>query len=262
MNEQNLEYLKENLKYMGFGEKLYGDLQNGLKSGAAEFQLTQSSTIGKKPFEVTLNFRRSDSTNRYFFNSYHASLQHANGQVKDQVFYLTNGKGVTAKEAYNLLDGRAVLKELTNKAGEPYKAWMQLDFDKKDKHNNHEVKQFHEGYGYDLKATLSKYAISELDGGEREKALLHSLQKGNIQAVAVANDVGVTRMFVEANPQYKAISFYDSELKRVPKERLEQYLKPDGVNGKAAKQGQKQEVSKTPDKKVSKGRTKSPSSRG
>jgi len=27
MNQQNLDYLKENLRYMGFGEKLHGDLE-------------------------------------------------------------------------------------------------------------------------------------------------------------------------------------------------------------------------------------------
>ena len=242
MNEQNLDYLKENLKYLGFGDKLHEDLERGLKSGAAEFQLTQNSQVSKKPFEVTLNFRKSESTDRYFFNSYHASLKYANGETKDQVFYLTNGKGVTAKEAYNLLEGRAVYKELTNKGGETYKAWIQLDFDKKDKHNNHEVKQYHEAYGYDLKASLSRYSVSDLDGGEREKALLHSLQKGNLQSIALATEVGVTKVFVEANPQYKSVRFYDSELKRVPKERLEQYLKPEGAKEKSAKQEQKQDV--------------------
>ena len=31
-----------------------------------------------------------------------------------------------------------------------------------------EVKQFHENYGYDLKSALSKYAISEIDGVEKD----------------------------------------------------------------------------------------------
>jgi len=226
MNEQNFEYLRDSIKYAGFGERLYGDLENGLKSGAAEFQLTQSTEVNRKTFDVTLNFRKSENTGLYFFNSYHASLKRSNGETKDQVFYLTKGKGVTAKEAFNLLEGRAVYKELSNKAGEPYKAWIQLDFEKKDQANNHEVKQFHEAYGYDLKGSLSRFAISDLDGGEREKSLLQSLQKGNLQSVTVGNEVGVQKMFIEANPQFKTVTLYDSELKRVPKENLEQYMRP------------------------------------
>ncbi len=267
MNEQNFEYLKDNIKYMGFGEKLYNELEQGLKSGVAEFQLTQTSEVSRKPFEVTLNFRKSDNSDMYFLNSFHASLKHNNGETKDQVFYLTKGKGITAKEAYNLLDGRAVFKELATKAGESYKAWVQLDFEKKDKHNNHEVKQFHEAYGYDLEASLSKFAISELDGGDREKALLHSLQKGNIQSVGIANDVGVSQMFVEANPQYKTVAIYDSEMKRVPKESLEQFQRVEKTSKKEVTQDQtqdkaqdqKQKASKTPEgeKKPSRSRAKS-----
>ncbi|HUC79485.1 MAG TPA: hypothetical protein VMR70_01160 [Flavisolibacter sp.] len=253
MNEQNFEYLKDNIKYMGFGEKLNADLDNALKSGATEFQLSQSMEINRKSFDVTLNFRRSDQSDMYFFNSYHAALKHSNGEVKDQVFYLTKGKGVTAKEAYNLLDGRAVMKELTNKIGEPYKAWLQLDFDKKDKHNNHEVKQYHEAYGYDLKAALSKFAVSEMDGGDREKSLLQSLQKGNVQTVGIANDVGVSKMFVEANPQYKTVTFYDSEMKRVPKESLEQYLKPGKEQAREVKQERGQEVVQQRKQKLTEG---------
>lgn len=252
MNEQNFEYLKDNIKYMGFGEKLFADLENSLKSGVATFQLSQATEMNKKPFEVTLNFRRSDNSDMYFFNSYHASLKHTNGETKDQVFYLTKGKGVTAKEAYNLLEGRAVFKELSNKAGEPYKAWIQLDFDRKDKHNNHEIKQYHEAYGYDLKGALSKFAITDLDGGDREKALLQSLQKGNIQSVAVGNDVGVSKMFVEANPQFKTVSLYDNEMKRVPKESLEQYVKPERGQAKEVGKEQKQEISSDNKQKTSK----------
>ncbi len=54
-----------------------------------------------------------------------------------------------------MLEGRAVFKELSTKEGQAYKAWVQLDFENKDKHNNHEMKQFHENYGYDLKAATS-----------------------------------------------------------------------------------------------------------
>ena len=179
--------------------------------------------MNKKAFEATLNFRKSEISDMYFFNSYHANLQSSNGEKKEQTFYLHKGKGVTAKEAYNLLEGRAVHKELTNKEGVPYKAWIQLDFDKKDKNNNFEVKQYHENYGYDVKAAVSKYAVAELDGGEKEKALMQSLQKGNIQSVTIEKDGASHKMFIEANPQYKSVHLYDGQMKMVQKEALEQY---------------------------------------
>ncbi len=168
MNEKNMDYLKDNLKYMGFGENLNESLETHLKHGQPEFKLSHQTEVNKKPFEAELHFRKSDNTDMYFFNSYNASLQRSNGEKIDQTFYLNKGKGITAKEAYNLLEGRSVHKELTTKEGQEYKAWVQLDFEKMDKNNNHEVKQFHENYGFDLKAAVAKFAVTELLDADRK----------------------------------------------------------------------------------------------
>ena len=108
--------------------------------GRQEFQLHYKTEINKKPFEASLNFRKSDSSDMYFFNNYHASLEKNNGEKVDRTFFLNKGKGITSKEAFNLLDGRAVHKDLVTKEGQPYKAWTQLDFENKDKNNNYERK--------------------------------------------------------------------------------------------------------------------------
>lgn len=248
MKEQNLAFLKDNLKYMGFGEQLYTELEHQLKTNASQFQLHYATEINKKSFSATLNFRKSGNSDMYFLNSYHASLQRPNGTTKDQVFYLNKGKGITAKEAYNLLEGRAVLKELTNKEGEPYKAWIQLNFEKRDKSNNHEVHQYHEKYGYDLKEALSRFAIVELKDSDKHNALLQSLQKGNIQSVTMERDGSFSKMFIEANPQFKSVNLYDGQLKRIQKEALGQYQTIEQTSGKEVKQEQKQEVKQENDK--------------
>ena len=141
----------------------------------------------------------------------------------EQTFYLNKGKGITSKEAYNLLDGRAVHKDLVTKEGQPYKAWMQLDHSSKDKNNNFEVKQFHENYGFDLKAAVAKFPIADLNDTDKEKALMQSLQKGNIQSVTIEKDGESHKMFIEADPQYKKVTLYDSNMKLVAKEAIEKY---------------------------------------
>jgi hypothetical protein len=223
MNEENVKFLKDNIKYMGFGEKLNELLENNLNQGKENFSLDFKAVINNKAFDATLHFGKSATTDRYFFNSFDASLQKANGEKVDQTFYLNKGKGITAKEAYNLLDGRAVHKELTNKDNVPYKAWVQLDFQNKDKHNNFEVKQFHENYGYDLKAAVGKYAITELNDVKKEDELMKSLQKGNIQSVTIEKDGSSHQMFIEANPQFKTVNLYDGQMKRIQKEDIGQY---------------------------------------
>jgi hypothetical protein len=223
MNNENLQYLSDNLKYMGFGENLKTDLEKNLKEEKPDFQLHYKAEINKKPFEAVLNFRKSDTTDMYFFNNYHAALQKNNGEKTEQTFYINKGKGVTGKEAFNLLDGRSVHKDLVNKEGEGYKAWIKLDFENKDKHNNSEVKQFHENYGYDLKGTVEKFAITDLKDPEKEKALMQSLQKGNVQSVTIEKDGNSHKMFMEADPQFKKVNLYDSNMKMVAKESVENY---------------------------------------
>jgi hypothetical protein len=223
MNNENFQYLSDNLKYMGFGENLKPELEKNLKEGKGEFQLHYKAEINKKPFEVTMNFRKSDTSDMYFFNNYHASLEKANGQKEEQTFYLNKGKGVTGKEAFNLLDGRSVHKDLVTREGQPYKAWIQLDFENKDKNNNSEVKQFHENYGFDLKNAVGRFPIAELKDPEKEKALMQSLQKGNVQSVTIEKDGSSHKMFIEADPQFKKVNLYDSNMKLVAKESLDQY---------------------------------------
>lgn len=244
MNNENLQYLKDNIKYMGFGENMYRELERNLGEGKAEFQLRFAAEINKKPFDATLNFRKSDSTDMYFFNNYNASLEKNNGEKNEQTFYLNKGKGVTAKEAYNLLDGRAVHKDLTTKEGQPYKAWIQLDFENKDKNNNNEVKQFHENYGYDLKAAVEKFAVAELSDPEKAKALMQSLEKGNVQSVTIEKDGSSHKMFMEADPQYKKVTVYDSNMKMVAKESLEQYKSGIDKGSKEVKAGQENDKKK------------------
>lgn len=223
MNNENFQYLGDNLKYMGFGENLKADLEKNMNEGKNEFQLFYKAEINKKPFEATLNFRKSDSTDMYFFNNYHATLQKNNEEKVDRTFFTNKGKGVTSKEAFNLLDGRAVHKDLVTKEGVPYKAWTQLDFANKDKYNNFEVKQFHENYGFDLGQAVAKFPITELNDTEKENQLIQSLRKGNLQSVTIENNGQSQKMFIEADPQFKKVNLYDTSMKLVSKEAIGQY---------------------------------------
>lgn len=247
MNEQNLQYLKDNIKYMGFGEAMNEALESHLKADQPEFSLSNKTEVNKKPFEVNLNFRKSDSSDMYFFNNYNATLTRSNGEKLEQTFYLNKGKGITAKEAYNMLEGRAVHKELTTKEGESYKAWVQLDFGNKDKRNNYETKQFHENYGYDLKEAVSKYPIAELSSPDKEDALMQSLRKGNVQSISMEKDGQISKMFVEANPQFKNVTVYDAQMKRLQKEDLAPYQSMQVNSGNEIKADKKEDLK--PEKK-------------
>lgn len=256
MNEKNFEHLKDNLKYLGFGEKMNEDLQKNLGEGKESFQLKFATEVNRKPFEAILQFRKSDKSENYFLNSYQASMERSNGQRMGQQFYVNNGHGVTAKEAYNLLEGRSVHKELESKEGQKYQAWMQLDLSAKDKRDNYEVKQYHNNYGYDLKEAVSKLAVSELLDPEKEKNLMRSLEKGNLQAVTIEKDGMAHKMYIEANPQFKSVNLYDANFKRVQKESMNLYTAPEKSQGvKEGKDlGKGEEVKEEKSKTVKEGK--------
>lgn len=82
-----------------------------------------------------------------------------------QTFYLKDGQGFNARQAANMVQDRTVFRDnMMTRDGEPYKAWVRLDFDqKKDDWGNHRFKQFHHPtFGFDLEKTLNAYKIKEL----------------------------------------------------------------------------------------------------
>jgi hypothetical protein len=145
--------------------------------------------------------------------------------AKSQTIYVEKGNGFTAEQAANLIQGRAVHRDnLLNLGGEPYKAWIALDFDKpKDRHQNYLTRQFHDpSYGFDLKKTLEKFQIKELDDPKAKGKLEESLKNGNRPLITVVKDGQEIKLRIEAVPRYSQINLYAENGKP---EKREQFLK-------------------------------------
>jgi hypothetical protein len=245
MNQKNFEFLKDGLKYLGFGEGLNNKLADGLASEKSEFQLNTVNEYGRDTVGYTLDFRKSDQSDMYFFNRYTASFKAEGGAAeKTQTFYIKKNSGITAKEAYNLLNGRSVNKDLTNAEGQPYNAWLKIDFDQKDDKGNHKFKTFSSGYGYELEKELNKHPIKELNEPVTKERLMQSLERGNLHHVTFTKADKEEKMFIDANPQFKSLNIYDSNLKKVHQENKKKEPRVD--NGKEAstpKEVQKQTTS-------------------
>ncbi|MBS1681571.1 MAG: hypothetical protein OJF59_001813 [Cytophagales bacterium] len=261
MNPKNLEFLKDGLKYMGFGEKLNADLEAKINQQPTEFNLSLQGEFKKDgvtdKVDYRLDFKKSDQTDMYFFNRYQATLKNEDPtQEKSQTFYITKNSGITAKEAFNLLSGRSVNKDLTNKEGQAYNAWLQLDFSEKDKNDNYKVKQYHSGYGYELDAVVSRYPIKELSNDEEKVKLMKSLEKGNQTQVTFLKDGKEEKMFIEANPQFKTLNLYDAKMQK-QFQGIEKKETSEPEKSKEKKETQKQDVdeeSEGKEKKSKKGK--------
>ncbi|MBC8053816.1 MAG: hypothetical protein H7Y13_12195 [Sphingobacteriaceae bacterium] len=259
MNSQNLEFLQSSLKYFGFGDKLNQALENNIKEQKAEFQLKLEIPHFNNKMDFTLHFKKSDSSEMYFFNRYDAALQNGTPeQDKMQSFYINKGNGITAKEAFNLLEGRSVHKDLVTKDGEKYSAWLKLDFADTDNKGNHKLKQYTEQYGFNLDKTLAAFPIKEMSDPKQKEQLLNSLQKGNAQQVTLTRDGKDDKFYIEAVPQFKTINVYDQKMHMVKRQNFQE---PNSINGESAKTNQKhsekQKTSKdTEDRKPKQGQSR------
>ncbi len=210
MNHKNYEYLKEQLLYSGFGNGLEDSLKDNLQRQPEGFQLLFQTGMGKGRIRAELNFSRSSQSDMYFFNSYRLEIvPQGTEQRRAQLFYVNGRDRYTLKEAYNLMHGRSVFKELSNRQGDRYEAWVQLDLKTMDINGNHRFRQFHKNYGFDLQSELNRYPIKELEMPDRRQDLIDALQRGNRQPVTMDLEKGETRLYLQANPQFKVLNVYD-----------------------------------------------------
>ena len=74
MNQKNFEYLRDQVKYTGFGEGLENELREKMQQQAPEFQISHSTKFGNDEVSATLHLRKSEQADMYFFNRYQVSL--------------------------------------------------------------------------------------------------------------------------------------------------------------------------------------------
>ncbi|MEO7978885.1 hypothetical protein [Flavobacterium sp.] len=216
MNEKNFEYLRDQIKYTGFGEALESQLKEKMQKEEPDFTLTHNTQYGNDTAKATLNFKKSDQSDIYFFNSYKVELQKENSkEALEQTFYINKGSNITMKEAYNLMEGRSVNKDLTSKEGEVYNSWVQMDFKQSETNGNFKLNHYHQNYGYDLETALSKHPIKELETPKYKEDLINSLKKGNLQSATFQKEGNEIKQYIEASPQFKTINIYDGNLQRV-----------------------------------------------
>jgi len=74
MNRNNLENLKEELKKLGFKDKVAGEMEKQIEKGVPEFTLNDKVNGAKGQVDLTLYFRQSGQSDNYYFNKYEVAL--------------------------------------------------------------------------------------------------------------------------------------------------------------------------------------------
>ena len=207
-----LDYLKNQLKYLGFGEsnKLHQDLEKGVNSNEKTFKIHTQSDRAMQGNEVnfTLNFNKSEKGG-VFLNSFNATLKNEIGEERTHNFGVNH---FTAKEAVNLLEGRSVKTEF--KENEP--VFVKLNFaEEKNEYGNFKFQTYNQqAYGVDTAKIVEKSGLI-FDKPEHKDNAVKSLEKGNIVKVKFNLDNKITEGNAVLNPQYKTLNLYDKEMNRL-----------------------------------------------
>lgn len=216
MNKDNFLFIKQTLRYLGFGEVVASNrqLEIEMQKGTLDFQLKTAACFDEwSTLQATLYFRKSDNYDMYFFTKYEALLVYdaTPSNNKMQTFFIRKGNGVTFKEAFNLLQGRSVYKRQWD---DDASVWIQLSFCERSPDNtNYKIRQFGDMYGYDLGKVLNTYPIRELQDETLKMNLIYSLQKGNLHPVTFVKANKVEKMFVAACPESKSLKLYPESLR-------------------------------------------------
>ncbi|HET6255890.1 MAG TPA: hypothetical protein VFE32_17570 [Puia sp.] len=206
---ESLEILNRQLKFLGFGENtlLNQQLEEHILKEEPEFELyTDAFYEHFVRVEAKLHFLRHVKKGIYIFDHYVARIQYEQDpdRNKQRLFHVYKGTGVTFKEAYNLLDGRAAKIDQINQDDERFSVWAELDLDDKDTQVNYRFKYYRH---YDLDKVLATYPIAEYQSEATRKMLLASLERGNKHLVTL-NTGKPEPKWIEANPADRTIRIY------------------------------------------------------
>lgn len=216
---KNLSFLKDQIKYLGFGEdpNLHKELTEKFNSNAKEFSVNLTSdkaTFHKTDFQ--LNFNRSESTGRVFFNSFDTTLSNDKRNVSVSQNFSTTKENFTAKESINLLEGRSVKTEI-ERNGVKETAFVELKLkEEKNQYGNFQKQHYYQNYGTDAAKALSKEKFIFQDDKHKD-ITIKSLEKGNVVNAKFINpqtDKEITGKAV-LNVAYKTVNLYDENMKRL-----------------------------------------------
>jgi hypothetical protein len=138
-----------------------------------------------------------------------------------QTMWVDRGKGFSAQQAVNLIEGRSVYRDdLMSQAGTAYKAWVKLDMDgERDKYQNYPMNTYSDpSYGFNLRALLGSYQINGMENKTISDGIMEALQNGDRALVSIEKDGKLVPVYLEATPRFLQLNLFDKDGRSVKRE--------------------------------------------
>ena len=218
------EYLRT-LCRLGFpiSAALAEQLDGGLAKGGSHFEIWSEGTFDDSKIGAKIHYYKKQDCDDYYILNYEACTKAPIYPFEDRKnsFKVNHGTPITLKEAFNLLQGRAILKDFLTKSLVEYSAWMELDFRERDISGNYREVKYSAKRGIDLEKAVRMYPIKELEEENGVQDLLLSLQRGDQVEVSFQKKRTIEKVFIEVNAKDKLLTI-------IPRKMIERMKKGKG----------------------------------
>ncbi|ARS41959.1 hypothetical protein CA265_20790 [Sphingobacteriaceae bacterium GW460-11-11-14-LB5] len=245
MNDDNLTGLKNTLDRLGFGNKLNEVMESAIRNQTPSFLLgicsyfdppvKLTSSQGQKDFvQYILNFGRSQKTGDYRLFNYLAELSTHNGVERKQGFEINSDHYVTAKDAYYLLLGNSVLKEVSTRKGSTLKppektdVWLRLNLQIPAALNRHPLSKFYPPHGFSVHNVVDKYPIFFQHPNDKA-TLINALKKGMLPKADMLLGCRLELVYLSINPKMKNLDVFDQRMNTISNDYIFQQIPLSGM---------------------------------
>ncbi|MCH5717810.1 hypothetical protein [Niabella hibiscisoli] len=206
--DENLKYLDNGHFYLGFGKGHSEEVSANLNNGVEQFSVNHPDRFHGKEIDYRIDHKRSAESGWISISGF--LLTPREKPEAQQYFGVFKNRGFTAKEAFNLVEGRAVCKDHW-KDNEKYQSWHVLNFEKKTAKGNAKIDNYHENYGYDVAKALQNLNWSKVTGQGMPPWAEENLRKGDpLRGTLEVNGMDVEANII-ANPKSREVLGVDDE---------------------------------------------------
>ncbi len=213
--ELNKKTLEDQLKNSGFHDA-FSKVLELMQEEKLNFYVPVAYHISEnETMEHSLSFGKDDQGN-YQFKGFSSILRDFSSPSAYSSHFFKNDKSESfnSEEAYNMLAGRAVLKNGT---------WKQFNFYDKDKQDNYRMHEYPEAYGYNVDSVLNNLPLKNDD--DSFESLANSLKKGGREEAVLLIEGREIKTFIETNPRFKTLNFYNDRMQKISLRELERGCK-------------------------------------
>ncbi len=212
---EHLRFMREELRYLGITDFPEKEVADQIISGKDKIRIDgklEFSEYGKKQeMDYSVFLKNYERPNRYHAYQFLATVK--GEQEKTRAFHIRPDAHFNMKDAFNLLNGRAVQKlTYDTHTHKMENQWFQLDPVLKDIHGNAKIERFKLSRIEDkVIASLNAFPIRQMMNPAERVNLILSLFNGNAEPVNILHNGKDLKGFVAASPRQNSVQVHTVE---------------------------------------------------